>query len=73
MGEKIFADAIRMERAKHFIGERMIINRPIPGTEKGRTVGGVVVGLYPHFILLNCGFYKTSITYKDLLLGAMNY
>ena len=60
---------VNFERFKHFVGETIIINRIIESNEKERTVGGVVVGLYPHFLLIDCGNYKTSISYKDLCLG----
>lgn len=62
---------IRTEQFKHYIGEKIIINRRIemPDGNISRTLGGVVVGLYPHFLLLDCGNYKTSISYKDLVLG----
>lgn len=62
---------IRTESLKHYIGEKIVINRRIelPDGNVSKTLGGVVVGLYPHFLLLDCGNYKTSITYKDLVLG----
>ena len=60
---------VAAEHSKHYIGERVILNRFIEKNEKERTVGGVVVGLYPHFLLIDCGNYKTSVTYKDLVLG----
>lgn len=66
---KIMYRRVHDEKFKHYIGEKIILNRIIEPNEKERTVGGVVIGLYPHFILLNCGFYKTTVTYKDLVLG----
>lgn len=68
MGKQMYRRVLD-ERFKHYIGEQVIINRMIESNEKERTVGGVVVGLYPHFILLDCGFYKTTVSYKDLVLG----
>ena len=66
---KAMFKAERFEKFKHFIGEQIIIHRQIQSNEKERTVGGCVVGIYPHFLLLDCGNYKTTISYKDLLLG----
>lgn len=60
---------VAAERYRHYIGETIILNRLIQSNEKERTVGGVVVGLYPHFLLVDCGNYRTSVTYKDLVLG----
>ena len=57
------------EKFKHYIGENVIINRVIKYPEAERTVGGCVIGIYPHFLLLDCGSYKTTISYKDLILG----
>ena len=62
-------DRVAAERYRHYIGETIILNRLIQSNEKERTVGGVVVGLYPHFVLVDCGNYRTSVTYKDLVLG----
>lgn len=73
MAGRVMTRKIRNEKAKHFIGERIILNRQIDRKEKGRTIGGVVIGIYPHFLLLDCGFYKTTISYKDLVLGAKTY
>lgn len=60
---------VAAERYRHYIGETIILNRLIQSNEKERTIGGVVVGLYPHFVLVDCGNYCTSVTYKDLVLG----
>ena len=67
-GENMY-DRVAAERYRHYIGENVIINRLIWSNENARTVGGVIVGLYPHFALIDCGNYKTSVTYKDLVLG----
>lgn len=61
---------VAAERWKHYIGEKIILNRPIQSNENLRTVGGVVVGLYPRFLLIDCGFYKTTVQYTDLVMGA---
>lgn len=60
---------VAAEPLKHYIGEKKTINRFIESNEKERTVGGVVIGLYPHFLLLDCGNYKTTVSYTDLVLG----
>ena len=60
---------VAAEPLKHYIGKRIIINRFIESNEKERTIGGVVIGLYPHFLLLDCGNYKTTVSYTDLVLG----
>ncbi len=60
---------IHDEKLKHYIKEKIILNRVIEYPEKERTVGGVVIGLYPHFLLVDCGNYNTTISYKDLVLG----
>jgi hypothetical protein len=58
------------EKSKHFIGEKITLNRIIESNEKERTVGGRVIGIYPHFLLLSCGNYRTTVSYTDLVLGA---
>jgi len=58
------------EKGKHFIGEKITLNRIIESNEKERTVGGRVIGIYPHFLLLSCGNYRTTVSYTDLVLGA---
>ena len=60
---------VTAEPLKHYIGERVIINRLIESNEKEKTLGGVVIGLYPHFLLIDCGNYKTTVSYTDLVLG----
>ena len=67
------ADRVAAERCRHYIGEELILNRKFDKGLKGLTIGGVVIGLYPHFILLDCGNYKASITYTDLVLGGKVY
>lgn len=52
--------------AEHFIGEVVKVHRQTWSNEKEKTVDGLVVGIYPHFLLLDCGNYKTTITYTDL-------
>lgn len=66
-------DRVAAERYRHYIGEKVILNRFIEKNEREKTVGGVVVGLYPHFVLVDCGNYKTSVTYTDLVLGGKKY
>ena len=60
---------VAAEPLKHYIGERIIINRLIESNEKEKTLGGVVIGLYPHFLLIDCGNYKTTVSHTDLVLG----
>ena len=57
------------EKFKHYIGEKRTLNRVSEYPEKDKTIEGVVIGLYPYFILLDCGEYNTTISYKDLILG----
>ncbi len=66
-------DRVAAERYRHYIGEPVILNRLIQSNERERTIGGVVVGLYPHFVLVDCGNYKTSVTYTDLVLGGKRH
>lgn len=66
-------DRVAAERYRHYIGEKVILNRLIQSNEHEKTVGGVVVGLYPYFLLVDCGNYKTSVTYADLVLGGKRY
>ena len=61
--------AITSERCSHYIGEKIVIKRKIDNKEKEKTVDGCVIGIYPHFLLLDCGNYNTTISYKDLVLG----
>lgn len=67
-------DRVAAERCKHFIGEKMVLNRR---AEKdfgmGPTVEGRVIGIYPHFLLLHCGNYKSTVSYMDLILGGKIY
>lgn len=67
------ADRVAAERCRHYIGKELILNRKFDKDLRGLTVGGVIVGLYPHFILLDCGNYKATITYTDLVLGGKVY
>lgn len=69
-----FADRVRDEKLKHYIGEKIILNRKTDFRtgESHRTMGGCVIGIYPFFLLLDCGFYKTTVSYKDLVLGGKN-
>ena len=64
---------VAAERYRHYIGEKRTINRLIQSNERERTIGGVVIGIYPHFLLLDCGNYNTTITYTDLVLGGKRY
>lgn len=66
-------DRVAAERYRHYIGEKVILNRLIQSNEREKTVGGVVVGLYPYFLLVDCCNYKTSVTYADLVLGGKKY
>jgi hypothetical protein len=65
----IFAKRVAREKCKHHIGEKIVLNRRIPGSD-AVIVGGVITGLYPHFVLVDCGFYNATISYKDMVLGA---
>ena len=70
------SNAVAFEKHKHFVGEKIVLNRKIDLPDKrenARTAGGVVIGLYPHFLLVDCGNYKTTVSYKDLVLGGKNY
>ena len=66
---KDFAKRISAEKNKHYIGERIVLNREIDPRFKERTMGGCVIGIYEHFLLIDCGNYKSTISYKDLVLG----
>ena len=68
VGKRMY-DRVAAERYRHRVGEKIILNRLIQSNEKERTVGGVIIGLYPHFILLDCGNYKATVSYVDLILG----
>lgn len=57
--------------AEHFIGEVVKVHRQIQSNEKEKSVDGLVVGIYPHFLLLDCGNYKTTITYADYEMNKM--
>ena len=69
-----FAERVRDEKNKHYIGEKVIINRRVDTRtgESHRTMGGCVIGIYPFFLLLDCGNYKTTVSYTDLVLGGKN-
>ena len=56
-----FANAVKREKAKHFIGEKVAV----------RGIKGEVIGIYPHFLELKTENYKMSVSYKDLLLGGI--
>jgi hypothetical protein len=60
-GRRMFVRAVYLEKLNHFIGKHIVI--------KERDVDGLVVGIYPHFLLVDCGDYKTTISYTDLVLG----
>ena len=62
-------DRVTAEPCKHFIGEKIVLDRQIEKDYKERTNEGRVIGIYPHFLLLSCGNYKATISYKDLVLG----
>ena len=68
-------DRVAAERCKHFIGEKMVLNRRIDKDlgGAGPTIEGRVIGIYPHFLLLHCGNYKATATYIDLILGGKIY
>lgn len=67
-------DRVAAERCRHYIGEKMIINKKVDKeTSAGETVEGRVIGIYPHFLLLHCGNYKTTVSYIDILLGGRVY
>lgn len=71
-GQQMY-DRVAAERYRHYVGETIVLNRFIEKNEREKTVGGVVVGLYPHFVLVDCGNYKASVTYADLVLGGKSY
>lgn len=56
------------ESKNHFIGERIAFKKG-EYPERTEDVGGLVVGIYPHFLLLDCGNYKTTVPYEDLIIG----
>ncbi len=64
--------AVDSEKAKHFIGEHIKFTRKKYEETKGAkidiSVDGYVEGIYPHFLLLKCKNYKTTVSYKDLIL-----
>lgn len=67
-------DRVAAERCRHYIGEKMVINKKVDKeTSAGETVEGRVIGIYPHFLLLHCGNYKTTVSYIDILLGGRVY
>lgn len=70
-GRRMFVRAVYLEKLGHFIGEHMVVKRQAISNEKERDVDGLVVGIYPHFLLIDCGDYKTTISYTDLAILSM--
>ena len=74
-GKRMY-DAVLRERARHFIGEHIIFKRKKTDDRTNdcqQIVDGFVTGVFPHFILLKCGYgdrsYSATISYVDLLIG----
>ena len=70
------AAKVHMERFKHYIDDEVpeVISLERFARypqEKDTDVDGLVVGIYPHFLLVDCGNYKTTISYKDLVMKEM--
>lgn len=79
---KRIADGLRMASKVHSERFRHYVDTECPEVisldrftrypqEKGTNVDGLVVGIYPHFLLVDCGNYKTTISYKDLVMKEM--
>ena len=67
-GRRMYIMVVYLEKLNHFIGETITIEKESFFKDRSEYIEGKVIGIYPHFLLVDCGEFNTTVSYKDILL-----